>query len=44
MARRPPTPPPPVDMPNLARAIEIMATTLQQQSVIMAQQHQPALH
>jgi len=27
MARKPPTPPPLVDMPNLARAIEMMATT-----------------
>jgi len=44
MARRPPTPPPRVDMPNLARAIEMMATTLQQQSATMAQQHQTALH
>jgi len=35
MARRPPTPPPPVDMPNLARAIEMMGTTLQQQSATM---------
>jgi len=31
-------------MPNLARAIEMMATTLQQQSATMAQQHQAALH
>ena len=38
------TPPPPVDMPNLARAIVIMATALQQQSATMAQQHQTALH
>ena len=44
MARRPPTPPPPVDMPNLARAIEMMATTLQQQSATMAQQHQAVIH
>jgi len=44
MARRPPTPPPPIDMPNLARAIEMMATTLQQQSVTMTQQHQASLH
>ncbi|XP_068487134.1 uncharacterized protein [Phaseolus vulgaris] len=44
MARRPPTPPPPVDMPNLAWAVEMMATTLQQQSATMAQQHQAALH
>ena len=43
MARRPPTPPPPVDMPNLAREIEMIATTLQQQSTV-AQQHQAALH
>ena len=32
MARRPPTLPLPVDMPNLAQAIEMMATALQQQS------------
>jgi len=44
MARRPLTPPPPVDMPNLTRAIEITATALQQQSATMAQQHQAALH
>jgi len=44
MARRPLTHPPPVDMPNLARAIEMMATTLQQQSATMAQQHQTAFH
>ena len=44
MARRPPTPPPPVDMPNLARTIEMMATALQQQSATMAQQYQAALH
>jgi len=44
MACRPHTPPPPVDMLNLARAIEIMATTLQQQSATMAQQLQVALH
>ena len=44
MARRPPTLPPLVDMPNLARAIEMMAIALQQQSAIMAQQHQAALH
>ena len=44
MARRSPTPPPPVDIPNLARAIEMMATSLQQQSATMAQQHQAALH
>ena len=43
MARRPHTPLPPVDMSNLARAIEMMATTLQQQSATMAQQHQVAL-
>jgi len=43
MTRRPPTPPPLVDMPNLARAIEMMATALQQQSATMAQ-HQAALH
>jgi len=42
MARRPHTPPPPVDMPNLARAIEMMTTALQQQSATMAQQHQAA--
>jgi len=39
MARRPPTPLPPIDMPNLTRAIEMMATTLQQQSAIMEHQH-----
>ncbi|XP_068498179.1 uncharacterized protein [Phaseolus vulgaris] len=44
MARKPPTPPPSVDMPNLAQAITMMATTLQQQSATMAQQHQAALH
>ena len=44
MARRLPTPPPPVDMPNLVWAIEMMATALQQQSAIMAQQHQASLH
>jgi len=44
MARRPPTPPPPVDMPNLARVIEMMATALQQQSATIVQQHQAALH
>jgi len=30
MARRPPTPPPAVDMSNLVQAIEMMAITLQQ--------------
>jgi len=44
MARRLPTPPPPVDMSNLARTIEMMATALQQQSATMAQQHQAVLH
>ena len=44
MARRPHTPPPPIDMSNLALAIEMMATALQQQSATMAQQHQAALH
>ena len=44
MARRPHTPLPPVDMSNLARAIEMMATTLQQQSATMAQQHHATLH
>ena len=37
MSRRPPTPPPPVDMPNLAQAIVMMATTLKQQSATMTQ-------
>jgi len=44
MTCRPPTPPPSVDMPNLAWAIVMMATTLQQQSATMAQQRQVALH
>jgi len=44
MARRPIKPPQSVNMPNLARAIEMMATTLQQQSATMAQEHQVALH
>jgi len=44
MARRPATPPPPVDIPNLAREIEMMATALQQQSATITQQHQVALH
>jgi len=40
IARRPSTPPPSPshDMPSLARAIEVMVVTLQQQSASMAQQ------
>ena len=43
MACRPLTPPS-VDMLNLAWEIKMMATTLQQQSATMTQQHQATLH
>jgi len=33
-----------IDMPNLARAIEMMAIALQQQSATLKQQHQTTLH
>jgi len=44
MACRPPIPSSPVDMPNLAQAIETITTTLQQQSSTMTQQQQASLH
>jgi len=40
MPRRPLTPPLPIDMPNLAREIEMMTKALQHQSATMAQHHQ----
>jgi len=39
MARRPITPPQSANMPILAWAIEMMATTLQQQTATMTQEH-----
>jgi len=44
MTRKPINPSQSTDMPSLARAIEMMATTLQQQSDTMAQEPQAALH
>ena len=44
MAHKPRTPPPPIDIPNLARAIKMMAIALQQQSATLTQHHQTTLH
>jgi len=43
MSPRPPPPPPTSVLPNLVRAIEVMATTMQQQHVSMVEQHNMSL-
>ncbi|KAK7382501.1 hypothetical protein VNO80_01354 [Phaseolus coccineus] len=45
MARKPPTPPrPSSEMGQIARAMEMMATAIQQQNTVMAQIHQAVMH